>query len=44
MNSFDLSVHELTASGIYRNLPRSVLYEHANPIRQVGKLCGEWPQ
>jgi phosphoenolpyruvate carboxykinase (ATP) len=29
MNSFDLSKHELTASEIRRNLPPSVLYEHA---------------
>ena len=29
MSSFDLSKHELTAKEIYRNLPPSVLYEHA---------------
>jgi phosphoenolpyruvate carboxykinase (ATP) len=29
MNSFDLSKYELTANEIYRNLPPSVLYEHA---------------
>jgi phosphoenolpyruvate carboxykinase (ATP) len=29
MSSFDLSKHELTASEICRNLPPSVLYEHA---------------
>jgi len=29
MNSFDLSQHELTAPEIHRNLPPSVLYEHA---------------
>ena len=29
MTSFDLSMHELTANEIYRNLPPSVLYEHA---------------
>lgn len=29
MSSFDLSMQELTASNIYRNLPPSVLYEHA---------------
>jgi phosphoenolpyruvate carboxykinase (ATP) len=29
MSSFDLSEYELTANEIYRNLPPSVLYEHA---------------
>ena len=29
MNSFDLSQHELTEAEIHRNLPPSVLYEHA---------------
>jgi len=29
MSSFDLSKHELTRKEIYRNLPPSVLYEHA---------------
>ena len=29
MSSFDLSKHELTAQEIHRNLPPSVLYEHA---------------
>ncbi len=29
MSEFDLSVHELKVSQVYRNLPPSVLYEHA---------------
>ena len=29
MNSFDLSQHELSGKEIHRNLPASVLYEHA---------------
>ena len=29
MKEFDLKQHELSATGIYRNLPPSVLYEHA---------------
>src|ERR1700757_1291021 len=29
MNSFDLSQHELSVKEIHRNLPPSVLYEHA---------------
>jgi phosphoenolpyruvate carboxykinase (ATP) len=29
MNSFDLRQHELTVTEIYRNLPPSLLYEHA---------------
>jgi phosphoenolpyruvate carboxykinase (ATP) len=29
MNSYDLSMHELTVRAIYRNLPPSALYEHS---------------